>query len=276
MQKKIERTNNYKKFKKLQGNRDVSPTRVKKIVESINKVGYVTSPVIVNENMEVIDGQGRLQALQYLGLPVEYIVHKGVGIDACLSMNIHQSNWTMRDYIKSYADRGIQGYVYTQKLLEEFADLSISAVLMATQGTNKVQKKVYGGDILVNQEQYEIAKEKLEYLRDCLNNMRYKNGSKTYLEASILICTTIPEVNLDRLKTKLKERNSIMKNWNSIATCLQSIEDIYNEQLGYPIFIYTEYRKSLYKKENYKGQRKDLLERQEQKIKVMKGEGGII
>lgn len=42
MEKKIERTNNYKKFKKLQGNRDVSPVRVKKIVESINKVGYVT------------------------------------------------------------------------------------------------------------------------------------------------------------------------------------------------------------------------------------------
>lgn len=51
MEKKIERTNNYKIFKKLKGNRDVAPSRVRKIVESINKVGYVTSPVIVNENV---------------------------------------------------------------------------------------------------------------------------------------------------------------------------------------------------------------------------------
>ena len=42
MEKKIERTNNYKIFKKLKGNRDVAPTRVRKIVESINKVGYIT------------------------------------------------------------------------------------------------------------------------------------------------------------------------------------------------------------------------------------------
>ncbi len=274
--KKIERTNNYKGFKRLKGNREVSPTRIRKIVESINKVGYITSPIIVNERMEVIDGQGRLEALEFLGMPVEYIVHKGAGIEECLSMNIHQTNWTIRDYIKSYADRGMQSYIYTQKLIEDFADISILAVIMATQETNKIQKKIYNGELLVSQRQYELARERLQYLRKCLNEMTYKNGSKSYLEYAILICTTIDEVDLDRLYEKLKERNSIMKNWNSTATCLQSIEDIYNEQLGYPIFIYTEYRKSLYKKYGNKANgRKDYIKAQENKLKVMKGEKGV-
>jgi len=274
--KEVKRTNNYEKFKRLKGNREVSPTRIRKIVESINRVGYITSPIIVNEKMEVIDGQGRLEALKYLGMPVEYIVHKGAGIEECLSMNIHQSNWTIRDYIKSYADRGNQSYIYTQKLIDDFADISILAVIMATQETNKIQKKIYNGELLVSERQYNLARERLEYLRDCLKKMRYKNGSKGYLEFAILICTTIEEIDLNRLKKKLEERNAIMKNWNSIATCLQSIEDIYNEQLGYPIFIYTEYRKSLIAKYGNKAMgRNDYRKNQENKIKVMKGEKGV-
>lgn len=274
--KKIERTNNYKIFKKLNGNRDVATSRVKKIVESIKKVGYVTSPVIVNENMEVIDGQGRLEALEFLGLPVEYIVHKGAGINECLSMNIHQSNWSIRDYIKSYADRGNQSYIYTQTLIEDFADISILAVIMATQETNKIQKKIYNGELMVTEEKYKIARERLEYLRRVLKKMRYRNGSRSYLEYAILICTTIDSVDLDRLEKKLEERNSIMKNWNSTATCLQSIEDIYNEQLGYPIFIYTEYRKSLMAKYGRKSfGRNDYNKNQENKLRVMKGEKGV-
>ena len=51
--KEVKRTNNYEKFKRLKGNREVSPTRIRKIVESINRVGYITSPIIVNEKMEV-------------------------------------------------------------------------------------------------------------------------------------------------------------------------------------------------------------------------------
>ena len=246
--KKIESTNSYDSFKKLKGNRDVSPTRVRRIVESINKVGYVTSPVIVNENMEVIDGQGRLQALEYLGLPVEYIVHKGAGIEECLSMNIHQSNWTIRDYIKSYADRGYKGYVYTLKLIEEFGDLSLSAVLMSTQETYKVQKKVCNGELMVTEDQYNKAREKLNYIRDVINKMKYRNGPKSHLEYTLVICLGMDIIDKERLKKKLIERCGIMKTWSNTINCLQSIEDIYNEQLGYPLFIVTEYKKTLFAK----------------------------
>jgi len=246
--KEVKRTNNYSMFKELKGNREVSPTRIRKIVESIRKVGYITSPIIVNEKMEIIDGQGRLKALEYLGLPVEYIEHKGAGIEECLSMNIHQTNWTMRDYIKSYADRGIQSYIYLNSLLDEYADISILGVIMATQDSTKVQKRIYNGELLVSELQYNKAKEKLDYLREALNVMRHKNGAKSHLEFAILICQMIDGIDLDRLKRKLEERNATMKDWNSVITCLESIEDIYNEGIGYPVFIVTEYRKTLYTK----------------------------
>ena len=61
-------------FKTMDGNRLLKNDRVNKIVESINAVGYILSPILVNEKMEVIDGQGRLAALERLKMPVHYMV----------------------------------------------------------------------------------------------------------------------------------------------------------------------------------------------------------
>ena len=62
----ILRTNKYEIFKELKGNREISPLRITKIINSIKNVGYIINPIIVNEKMEIIDGQGRLEALRIL------------------------------------------------------------------------------------------------------------------------------------------------------------------------------------------------------------------
>lgn len=267
--KEVKITKKYDMFKQLKGNRDVSPSRVKKIIDSIKNVGYITSPIIVNENMEVIDGQGRLKALQFLQMPVEYIVHKGIGIEECLSMNIHQTNWTLRDYIKSYADRGMQSYVYLQDLVDTYKGLSLIAIVMACQGGTKYSKKIYKGDFDFTERNYERTKEKLDYLAECLSFFKFRNGAKGYLEQALLICQNLDSasLDLDRLKERLREDCSIMRRWNSVPTCLQSIEDVYNANLAYPVFLYTEYRKTLYKKFGYESGTKTGVKKAEESLR---------
>ena len=63
-------TKNYDMFKKLLGNRDVTQQRIEKIKYSIQNVGYVLNPCVINGKNEVIDGQGRIAALRDLDLPV--------------------------------------------------------------------------------------------------------------------------------------------------------------------------------------------------------------
>ena len=116
----VRQTSDYLKFRILKGNRNVSSGRVNKIIASINRVGYITNPIIVNEHMEVIDGQGRLEALKTLQLPVDYIVVPGAGIDECISMNINQERWTVSDYIKSFAERGNENYQTLQKAIDKY------------------------------------------------------------------------------------------------------------------------------------------------------------
>ncbi|MBQ2600753.1 ParB N-terminal domain-containing protein [bacterium] len=78
----VYRTTDYDKFKTLDGNRTVEKSRVNKILKSINDNGYIHCPIIVNERMEIIDGQGRLEAVKQLGIPVEY---KKADKDKCLA-----------------------------------------------------------------------------------------------------------------------------------------------------------------------------------------------
>lgn len=93
----IYQTTDYSKFKRLKGNRDVK--NAKKIVDSINDVGYVLSPILVNEKMEVIDGQNRLDALVKLDMPVVYMMQEGIGRKECQALNINQTNWTTEQFI---------------------------------------------------------------------------------------------------------------------------------------------------------------------------------
>ena len=67
-------TEDYSVFQKLNGNRDVLESRKNKIMESILERGWIRNPIVVNQKFEVIDGQGRLEALQELKMPVEYVI----------------------------------------------------------------------------------------------------------------------------------------------------------------------------------------------------------
>ena len=126
---KIFETDNYDQFKKLLGNRDITPARISSIKESILRIGYQPSPILINEKKEIIDGQGRLAACKSLNLPVFYIEKKGLTISDCMSMNRKMKAWTTPDYINSYADRDYPAYVKLRNDLREYRPLDWAMLL---------------------------------------------------------------------------------------------------------------------------------------------------
>lgn len=121
---KVFETDNYDQFKKLLGNRDITQGRINVIKESILRIGYQPSPILVNEKKEVIDGQGRLAACKSLNLPVYFIEKKGLTINDCISMNKKMESWKPKNYIDSYADRQFPAYVKLRDDLRDFKSLS--------------------------------------------------------------------------------------------------------------------------------------------------------
>lgn len=139
--KLVYETTNYSAFQRLPGQRQVSEKHVNQIKQSIIENGYICDPIRVTQNMEVFDGQHRLEALKILGLPVEYIVLTELTTaDAVRISNNTQMKWLMKDYVDSYADTGYKSYELIKNLAETYK-VNIKTVLRAGNKTGEVAGK---------------------------------------------------------------------------------------------------------------------------------------
>ena len=92
---------NYNCFHRLPDNRDVFATRIEKLIASMSD-RYILNPIIVNEKMEIIDGQGRFEARKAMKKPIHYIIVRGATSDDCRRMNKYTTVWTQLDYARSF------------------------------------------------------------------------------------------------------------------------------------------------------------------------------
>ncbi len=114
-------TKDYGKFKTLPGNRFVDKAHVKFMRSRIEKQNLNPQfPILVNEDLEIIDGQHRLRALEELKLPVYYEIREGLTIDSTIQLNSGTRNWTWKDYCQSFASRGNVNYKKFWELYQEF------------------------------------------------------------------------------------------------------------------------------------------------------------
>ena len=123
-EKKVSRnvycTKNYNLFKPLLGNRVVFENRKQVLISSIKQNGWITNPILVNKNMEIINGQHRFEALKELNMPIEYIVFEDATIQDCIALNIKQQNWKLSDYIRCYAETGNDDYIFLMEQLKKY------------------------------------------------------------------------------------------------------------------------------------------------------------
>ncbi len=65
---KVYKTNKLEIFKPIVGNRPTNPMHIRKLSTSIKQNGILQNPIIVNEKMQVIDGQNRLFYTRKIGI----------------------------------------------------------------------------------------------------------------------------------------------------------------------------------------------------------------
>lgn len=243
----IKVTNDYSKFSILDGNRSVKDGRKQKIKESIEQIGYIPSPIIVNEYFEVIDGQGRLAALKDLRLPVCYIVVPGLTIKHCIAMNINQSNWTMRDYIESYASQGNENYMRFLELMKEYPELPHSIISMVASGKAvKVDDKtIKSGSLVIEKGRMATAKKICEWIVTNITPLKSKiKGRFEYFYYAIAFCLEHTEIDRKRLATVLMDNAYDIMPPASVVSALKEIERVYNHRLSAKkIYLVTEYDK---------------------------------
>ena len=228
-------TKDYSIFKRLIGNRDIPESRISKIVESIQTIGWVHNPIIVNENMEVIDGQGRLTALQRLKMPVEYIIAEGAGNKECIYMNMNMVNWALPDFIKSYAEQGNENYQRLLSLIENYANGNLNIISTAVYRVSKAKtREIKSGILQLTEEQYRAAIPRLEYIKPILEEIDYKKlpGSVVTLMQTLIYYYDYPEVDKERLKYSVEKYIYNATPWVLNTDCEREVENCYNYGLS--------------------------------------------
>ena len=226
----IYETHDYNIFKRLSGNRAVTAARAKKIRTSIEKNGYIKSPICVNELMEVIDGQGRLEALRQLDMPVHFYIEPGAGIEQCVTMNVYGTTWSMYDYISSYAEGGDAGYIRFRQIYDEYGARvgGLSTVNFAIKCSDMDNESIKQGRYTCSVQEFKDGKERLEKLISFMPFVQKVNGNRNYLKFAIIFAMGCEGVNADKLLSKMEVKYADISPICNIPHALRELSRIYN------------------------------------------------
>lgn len=229
----------YDMFKFPEWNRSIQNGRVVKMVESIQKVGWLPEPVLVNEKFEVIDGQSRVKALQKLDMPVEFFVVVGIGRKECQMLNLFQKNWTTKNYIDSYISDGNVNYMWLRDMLVKYKELPLSVVLNIS--ASKGAGKNCGGQFLsiISEGRFEITEREKDYIDNMLffltrftETISYIGGRKDSFYAALKFLYQLDTVDHERLCAVINNaRYDSLVSSSTIEGWLQQFEILYNKGL---------------------------------------------
>lgn len=228
--KQIHTTTNYDLFKFMEGNRSVSEKRANSIGESIDKNGYIFNPIIVNEKMEIINGQGRFTALKKRGMPIDYMVAEGVGVNGCRALNTTMQKWNIFDWVKSYADIGNENYLNLLDLASWHGNYSINSIIKIVAHGNR--KSVINGELKLPNAAKIESDALLTYIDKFYNYLKPIPGRLECMISAISFCYKCKAINNKRLFEKFEKRYTSLRPFVNFDGCIEDLESIYNNKVS--------------------------------------------
>lgn len=233
---KIQQTEDYSSFKRISGNRTINKAQVKKLFESFgnNPELAAAAPIIVNEQMQIVDGQHRLEALKKLGLPITYVIVEGLSMRDVQTLNSATKTWTPLDYAKSFSELGMKDYGVYLEFRKKYhlshniliSYLSTGADDMRGRG-NTVQTFRAG--------KFEVADVKRAHLLcQQLIEMQqyYDRGDARAFALAFKIAASHPKYDHARMIAKTAEHPEYLKDSPYAEDYMRQLEKIYNYHCG--------------------------------------------
>lgn len=226
----VYKTSDYDKFRTLLGNRNVDEGHVNKLIESMDHNDLSEqNPAIINEKLEIVDGQHRIAAWIKSARPIYYVIKEGATLDDVRLLNTTMKKWGMQDYVDSYVKQGNQNYFILDQLCKTYSlPISIGMRLL-----NKTMQDASSTIRLFKAGKFEVVSLK-EAESMALTMVAYKPytelgvwRSTDFLRAIIYLHENKLVV-LKRMLKKLEMHESKLRRQASTREYLRVLEDIYN------------------------------------------------
>lgn len=235
-------TTDYSMFKTLEGNRHVNKLHVKRLKESFQK-SYLLSPILVNKNNQIIDGQHRFEAAKELGLPINYISCNGYGLREVQILNTNMKNWGKIDYLNAYCDLKYPEYLKFRNFMRKFNGFGIKVceILLTNRQSGPIGrdykreftssktgrytvKYFEEGDLVIPDYEYSVeCAEKIMMVKPY-----YEGYNRPAFVAAMHGIFKIDYYNHSKLIERLNANPTSMQHCANITQYKLMIEDIYN------------------------------------------------
>lgn len=224
-------TTDYNKFSFLIENRQTARTHINKLKDAIQRNPDIleVQPILVNEKLEIIDGQHRFIAASELGLAIRYTVIDHLDISTAREMNVMQRRWGIEDYAYSYAKAGNVHYKAFNQYRRDYPGVSSSLITTVLGGgdTTNMSQDFRGGKFIIKREQADS-----EWVLDQLIKIKaVTNGeiplSKAFVSA-MLTCLDNPDFKFEEFFEKLEQKPDLFHRTSVVRDAFRMIEDIYN------------------------------------------------
>jgi hypothetical protein len=115
----VQTTTDYSIFKEHPSQRDLDKNKTNKIIRSIKKIGYIPQVVIVNNKMQVMIGQHRIDAAKYYGYPVYYMIMSDLSLKQIVGLET-STKWDGSSKLQSCVNAGIPIALQINNLMEDW------------------------------------------------------------------------------------------------------------------------------------------------------------
>ncbi len=178
----IKKTKEYDIFTFRDDNREkIDQAHIKRLIESIKARNLLElRPIVVNEKMEVIDGQHRLLAAKALGCEIFYQQEKKLDAVDIVRMNISKP-WTMGDFLNFYVHHN---YIEYKKLAEFMKKHNLTLKVAMTIALGQARQGYHEfrlGEFKFHEESLSIE---LDICWDTINYIKKMNGFSPYTSSS--------------------------------------------------------------------------------------------
>ena len=244
-------TYDYDKFKLVEGNRELTKQRAKKIEKNVDEYGQIYNPAIVNEKYEIIDGGGRYFVFKNRKLPFYYTVKEGLGIKECQALNQGSKPWELQDFVNSYITENNYNYILLNSLLQKHSRMGNRTVLYAVSGrvqggVGQYTDSIKKGNLKLDDSMYQYADELLNYAELFIANLPKEKGHKEDLLIAAMFAYTIEGLDRNRLISqynKLGTSNDFPA-FSNVKNAMDSLSAVYNKGAKKKFSIRTEWLNS--------------------------------
>lgn len=233
---KLQQTNNYTLFIRNEEQRVINAGHVKKITESIKRLGFLPSkPIQVFKNKDgklvVVDGHHRLSAAIELGATVYYVVE---GADAQESMTVENllvRKWSLMEFVRLYAARGDKNYATLLRYHDKGFPVATAAALLSNHTSVGNIRNIHEGTFKVRETKAidTIA----DFISEFSNTVPAVKKS-TFISA-LAKCLFVSEFDIATFRHRLRENPELMKGSSTVDGTISEFESVYNYRLRSPI-----------------------------------------